>query len=112
MCEDDLIICYVGRLGIDHVARVVKRSNERPAPWPGSDHKNETAYVANVKYFTIKPTIKKEEYMDKMLNYGYYKYSPFSSVGTINQGYAFELDDVRFNFLTGLRNLSQSDFMI
>lgn len=112
MDVDDLLVCYIGKGRIDCVARVTERSIEpKKAPWPGSD-KDAKAYIAKVKYFSIKPTIQKEEFIDKMLEFGYYSKGPITRNRNISQGYAFELEGDRFDFLIGLRNLSRSDFRI
>ena len=65
MNVNDLLVCYVRGAGIDYVARIIERPYEKPTPWPGSDYENETAYVANVKYFPITPTIQQEEFFNE-----------------------------------------------
>ena len=115
MNEGDLFVSYIRtRDGgiIDLVGRVIKKSPSLPgvkAPWPRSAD-GVKAYVAQVKYFPIVPAIQKSEYIDKMLEFGYYSKGPITHIGTISQGYAFELRGKRFDYLVGLRNLSQSDF--
>ena len=66
--------------------------------------------MAEVKYFPLAPSIQKEEYIGRMLEYGCYPKGPINRDGNIAQGYAFELRGNRFDFFVGLRNLSRSDF--
>jgi hypothetical protein len=111
MNVDDLLVCYVRSMGIDYVARVVQKYQEKPAPWPGSDE-NETAYVASVKYFPIKPTILQEEFSDKIQKFGCYPKGPITRSGEIKEGYAFIFNKDGFDNLMNLRKLSQRDFEI
>ena len=110
MNVNDLLVCYVRGAGIDYVARIIERPYEKPTPWPGSDYENETAYVANVKYFPITPTIQQEEFLGGIQKFGCYPKGPITRSGGIKEGYAFVFNKDGFDFLMDLRNLSQSNF--
>jgi hypothetical protein len=97
MKKNHLIVCYRSEIGIDQLARVIEDGKPDSIPW--DDDEKRKAYVAKVKYLSIKP-IAKKDFWDDLENIANYdeKTGPIDHIRRqIRYAYAMRLTKKGFD---------------
>lgn len=103
MKEGEFIVCYRSGVGIDRLARVITIADKMENTIPWEDDEKRRAYVAKVRYESIKKPITKEEFWDDLKDIAKGNEEPIDLIrGQIRYAYAMKLPKNAFDKIIDL----------